>query len=323
MAKKSNVKMSKHKILLMLVGIGILIFLIFASVYLSKTNIQVLNPKGPIALQEYHLIIGALLLSLLVVIPVFTLTIVFAFKYRETNKDAKYSPNLDGNRFAETVWWIIPTVLISILGVITWNSSHTLDPYRGLNSNVKPITIQVVALNWKWLFIYPKQNIATVNYFEIPKNTPINFQITSDAPMNSFWIPQLSGQIYAMPGMNTQLNLLASSTGMYDGYSANISGTGFSGMTFTAIATNQTDFNDWVSNVQTEPNQLNIYTYNNLAKPSINNPKSDYASAEPGLYNTIINRYMIPPDGVLGNSETAPLKVIQTNVMNMQGMQME
>ncbi len=294
--------------------------------YLSKQNIAVLNPKGPIALKEYHLIIFALLLSLLVVIPVFTLLVVFAWKYREGNTKSKYSPELDGNRFAETVWWVIPTILISILAVVAWRSSHSLDPYRPLVSNTKPLTIQVVAMNWKWLFIYPDQKIATINYFQIPNNTPIDFNITSDAPMNSFWIPQLGGQIYAMPGMSTQLHLLASGNGTYNGVSANISGNGFAGMTFTARSTSAESFNNWADSIQHSNNKLSLAEYNKISIPSENNPIVYYATTDQDLYNNIVYKYLVPttaaanPDKSNRTQSIPNIQQLQTE--GMQGMSM-
>ena len=132
-------------------------------------------------------------LSLIVVIPVYIMLFLFAWKYREGNTKAKYSPDWDHSALLETIWWTVPLLLITILSVVTWNSSHDLDPFRPLNSSVKPVKIQVVALQWKWLFIYPEQNIASVNYVEFPVNTPVDFEITADAPMNSFWIPQVGG----------------------------------------------------------------------------------------------------------------------------------
>jgi len=176
--------------------------------YLHGHSIAVLNPQGFIANKERGLIVTITLLMLIVVIPVFALTFAIAWKYREGNTAARYSPEWDHNRWVEAVWWAVPLVLITVISMISWSSSHELDPFRPLRSANPPITIQVVALQWKWLFIYPDQNIATVNFVQFPANTPVDFQITSDAPMNSFWIPQLGGQIYAMAGMSTQLHLM-------------------------------------------------------------------------------------------------------------------
>lgn len=308
---------NRRKLVLIAVFCLLLVIISVVAWYFSHTKIAVLNPKGPIALQEYHLIVLALALSLIVVLPVFGLTIGFAWKYRETNIKAKYSPELDGNKFAETAWWLIPTALITVLAVITWRSSHQLDPYRPIASANPTMTIQVVALDWKWLFIYPKQNIATVNFIQIPSQTPINFEITSDTVMNSFWIPQLGGQIYAMPGMSTQLNLLASSNGSYSGSSANISGVGFSGMTFITKASSESDFNNWVKAVKNSPNTLDLSSYKKLSQPSQNNQVAYYSSAAQDLYNSIVYSYLLPSAGNSGQS----VNLTQSQAIETQGVQ--
>ena len=233
-----------------------------------------------------------LLLGLMVLIPVFIMTFVIAYKYREGNKQAKYSPELVGNLGAELIWWAIPIAIISVLSAIAWNSSHALDPHKPLGIAGDPLTIQVVALDWKWLFIYPGQGIASVNYFQFPVNTPVTFSITSDAPMNSFWIPQLGGQIYAMPGMSTSLHLIANKVGDYDGSSANISGAGFAGMRFTAAASSSAQFADWVQTAKNDPHQLDMNTYSQLAKPSQNNPVALYSSVDNSLYDRVLVKYM-------------------------------
>lgn len=258
-------------------------------------NMGILDPKGEVAMRQRRLIIFGTLLSLLVVVPVYAMTFFIAWKYRASNHKAKYAPEFDRSRAAESTWWGVPMALILVLSVVTYVSSHALDPGKALASNKKPLTIQVVALPWKWLFIYPQQNIATVNFVEFPKGTPITFDITSDAPMNSFWIPQLGGQIYAMSGMSTQLHLMANTAGDYKGSSANISGQGFAGMKFTArAAASDSDFSQWVSTVKTSPLALNESVYAQLALPSENVPLKMYASTEPGLYETVIMKYMMP-----------------------------
>jgi cytochrome o ubiquinol oxidase subunit 2 len=247
-----------------------------------------------VAQKERGLIILATLLSVIVVVPVFTLLGVIAWKYREGNTKAKYTPEADGNRVAETIWWLIPLLLIAVLSVINWQSSHELDPFRSLNTSAKSMTIQVVAMDWKWLFIYPDQHIASVNFVQFPKDTQLNFQITSDAPMNGFWIPQLGGQVYAMSGMSMQLHLMASKTGDFAGSSSNISGKGFAGMKFTARSSSQADFDSWVRSAKKSPNHLTLSAYNKLAAPSENNKTAVYSSAEHGLYDTIVMKYMMP-----------------------------
>jgi cytochrome o ubiquinol oxidase subunit 2 len=181
-------------------------------------------------------------------------------------------------------------------------------------------------MDWKWLFIYPEQNIATINYLQIPSNTPIDFNITSDAPMNSFWIPQLGGQIYAMPGMSTQLHLLASGNGTYNGVSANISGQGFAGMTFTARSTSAQSFNNWADSVEQSNNKLSLEEYNRISKPSENNPIVYYANTDPSLYNNIIYKYLVPTTGAAnpdnGNRTQTIPNIQQLQSEGMQGMSM-
>ena len=250
-----------------------------------------LDPVGQVGIEERNLIITATLLMLLVVVPVILMTLIFAWKYRASNKDATYAPKWSHSTKIEVVIWTVPILIIIALGVITYKSTHALDPYRPLESDVKPITIEVVSLDWKWVFIYPEQGIATVNKIVFPANTPINFRITSDAVMNSFFIPGLGGQIYAMAGMTTKLHLIANKNAEMDGISANYSGAGFTGMKFKAIATSQADFDAWVSEVKASPKQLDNAEYAALTKPSQNNPVELYSSVTPNLFQTIIDKY--------------------------------
>lgn len=275
-------------VLLMLGGVSLL------ALFLHSSSVAVLNPKGTIAHEQSKLIVITALLSLVVVIPVYALTFYIAWKYREGNRGAKYRPNHDHDRKAETIWWLVPLALITILAVITWISTHRLDPFRPLDSDKKPLTIRVVALEWKWLFIYPEQNIATLNYVQFPEKTPVRFEITADAPMNSFWIPQLGGQIYAMAGMSTHLHLEASETGSFRGASANISGEGFAGMKFTARATSDAEFDKWLLAVRRSPLALSAAVYDQLAKPSKDNPPLNYSSTDKDLYDKVIMKYTTP-----------------------------
>jgi cytochrome o ubiquinol oxidase subunit 2 len=266
-----------------------------AAFYLLQGNdIAVLNPQGEIARKQSHLIVFTSALSLLIVIPVFALTGYIVWKYRASNTKATYHPNWDHSRGAEAVWWLVPLLLIAVLAGVTWKSSHELDPYKELVSNKKPVTIQVIALQWKWLFIYPEEDIASVNYLQIPENTPVNFDITADAPMNSFWIPKLGGQVYAMAGMQTELHLLADKPGDYPGSSANMSGDGFAGMKFTARASSEADFEKWVGSVKSSSRMLDHHGYKELAKPSKDNEPMYYSSSEKGLYSKVMMKYMMP-----------------------------
>jgi cytochrome o ubiquinol oxidase subunit 2 len=276
---------------------GVLICGIVGWAAMHNAGMPVLHPHGIVALQERNIMFITVLLSAIVVVPVFLLLFYFAWRYRagSVHTELRHAPNWDHDSWqAEFVWWLAPLMIIAILAVITWKSSHDLDPYKALSSTVAPITIDVVALDWKWLFIYPEQGIATVNYLEIPVNTPVHFQITSNAPMNSFWIPSLGGQIMAMPGMQTQLNLVANSTGTFNGSSANISGRGFAGMTFLVHAVSSDDFSNWTSNIQKQAHPLDAGTYAELSKPSQYVPPLYYSSVEEGLYTGSIMKTLMP-----------------------------
>jgi cytochrome o ubiquinol oxidase subunit 2 len=282
---------------------ALFLLLILISVLLRHHNFAIFNSAGVISGKERNLFIFAALLSLFVVVPVFAMTIYIVWKYRASQKST-YTPDWDHSRVAETIWWVVPTLLISVLAVVAWNSSHDLDPFKPIASDKPAINVQVVALDWKWLFIYPDQHIASVNMLEFPKDTPVNLQITSDAPMNSLWIPQLSGQVYAMSGMSTQLHLMANKTGDFRGVSANISGVGFAGMHFIARSSNDADFTDWVHGIQQNGNSLNQAQYNDLARPSQNNPAAYFSPVAPNLYDTILLKYMGPQNSTAMSSMT-------------------
>ena len=264
---------------------------LFGTLLLGGCNWTLLDPVGQVGIEERNLIITATLLMLLVVVPVILMTLIFAWKYRASNKNATYAPKWSHSTKIEVVIWTVPILIIIALGVITYKSTHALDPYRPLESDVKPVTIEVVALDWKWVFIYPEQGIATVNKIVFPANTPVNFRITSDSVMNSFFIPGLGGQIYAMAGMTTQLHLIANKNAEMDGISANYSGAGFTGMKFKAIATSEEDFNAWVAEVKASPKQLDNAEYAALEKPSENNPVELYSTVTPNLFQLIIDKY--------------------------------
>ena len=286
---------SIFKKILAVLAILFTLTVIAASIWYANTHtIDILQPKGTIALKQYELLVFTTLLGLIVIVPVFILAITIAWRYREGNKKATYTPNVSTNRLAETIWWGIPIILIGILSVVTWTSTHDLDPHKPLVSDVKPVKVQVVALDWKWLFIYPEYNVASVNLVQFPVNTPVNFEITADAPMNSFWIPQLGGQIYAMAGMTTKLHLNATETGDYKGSAANISGEGFADMKFTARATSQAEFDAWLNGIKQTNKPLTAATYTELAKQSKNNPVTFYSSSDADLYDTILMKYMMP-----------------------------
>ena len=228
----------------------------FSFSYLLEVSVPVLEPKGIIAHAQKELIIHSTLLMLIVGIPVFLITYFVVRKYKETNTKATYMPEWDNNVLIEWVWWGLPFAIVVILSVFTWTSSHSLDPFKPLISDKKPVTIQVVALQWRWLFIYPEYEVASLNYFQFPEKTPINFEITADAPMNSFWIPQLGSQIYAMPGMQTKLHLSSDEVGLFRGASANLSGAGFAKMKFFAEAVTDSDFSSWIKRAKASKQSL-------------------------------------------------------------------
>jgi cytochrome o ubiquinol oxidase subunit 2 len=262
--------------------------------YFSQVSVDVLQPQGEVAAKQRDLIVFTLGLSLIVVVPVFTLLFYFAWKYREGNRAARYMPEWDGNKWLEIIWWGIPCIIIGILSVVTWQTSHSLDPYKPLVSDVKPVKVQVVATQWKWLFIYPELGIATTNDLRFPEKTPLNLEITADAPMNSFWIPSLGGQVYAMSGMTTKLHLSANTIGEYKGSSANISGEGYADMAFTARSLSDADFNEWVARVKTTGGALDMGRYEVLAQPSIVKEPGYFALKEDDLYTAIVMKYMMP-----------------------------
>ncbi len=252
---------------------------------------ELLDPKGSVGVAEKALIATSTWAMLIVVIPVIILTLWFAWHYRATNRNATYAPKWSHSTAIEVVIWTVPTLIILFLGVLTWKTSHELDPYKPLQSNVKPINVEVVALDWKWLFIYPDLGIASVNQLAVPVGTPVNFSITSDSVMNSFFIPQLGTQVYAMAGMQTRLHLIADQAGDYAGLSANFSGKGFSDMKFRTLATSQQDFDAWVQKVKASSNALSMDQYATVAQPTEKAPVQYFSTVDPKLFNNIIAKY--------------------------------
>ena len=259
----------------------------------------VLNPSGDIAAQQGQLIVVSTLLMLLIIVPVIALTILFAWRYRKSNTEAKYDPDWDHSTQLELVIWGAPLLIIIALGLITWISTHKLDPYRPLDrldanrpisAAAEPLTIEVVALDWKWLFIYPEQGIATINELATPIDVPIRFKITASTVMNSFYIPALAGQIYAMPGMETQLNAVINKPGTFDGFSANFSGAGFSHMRFKYHGMDVADFDQWVKDAKKNGSTLDRAVYTELEQPSEREPVRHFGKVAPDLYHAVLNR---------------------------------
>jgi cytochrome o ubiquinol oxidase subunit 2 len=262
-----------------------------------------MNPSGDIASQQGRLIVISTVLMLLIIVPVIVLTLLFAWRYRKGNTSAPYEPEWDHSTRLELVIWGAPLLIIIALGLLTWITTHTLDPYRPLSRldaqrpvppTVKPLTVEVVALDWKWLFIYPEQGIATVNELAAPVDVPIQFKITASNVMNSFYIPALAGQIYAMPSMETKLHAVINKAGEYEGFSANYSGAGFSHMRFKFHGLDQQGFDAWVKKAKAESGGLKRADYLQLAKPSEREPARLFGSVEPGLFHAIVNRCVAP-----------------------------
>lgn len=262
----------------------------------------VLNPAGDVAAQQGHMVIQATLLMLVIIVPVITLTLWFAWKYRQSNAantEADYAPDWHHSTVLELVIWSGPLLIIIALGAITWIGTHKLDPYRpldrvsatqALQADVKPLEVQVVAMDWKWLFFYPEQGIATVNELAAPVDRPILFKLTASTTMNAFYVPDLAGMIYAMPGMQTELNAVINRVGVYPGMASHYSGAGFSGMTFRFHGLSQTDFDQWVLQAKTGGQTLDRASYLKLAEPSQRDPVQRFASVEKGLYDRVLNR---------------------------------
>ncbi len=319
MVKKLYKKHRRALIFAIVLIIG-LYFIFFVKNY----DFPLLNPSGDVARRQKDLLIFTTLLSLLVVVPVFYMLFKFTHQYDEKNaKKAEYKPELDNNVKVEVLWWTVPILLITVLGVITFKTSHSLDPFKPLESDKKPLVVNVVALQWKWLFIYPEEKIVTVNYVKMPVDRPVNFHITSDAPMNSFWIPALGSQIYAMAGMETQVNLVANKTGDFPGLSSNLSGEGFADMKFTASAVDDNSYQQWVEKSQNSQNGFNQSDYDQLVKPSKANTVAIYRLGDPDIFTNVINKYM--SHGGSNNSsydnkdESSSMQMDHSN-MNMEGM---
>lgn len=272
-------------------GIAVVFFAVMWWLLHDK-NIAVLNPQGRIAEQQLELIIFTVLLGLTVIIPVFILLFYFIWKYRAANLNATYMPEQDGNKIIEGIWWGIPIIIIIVLSVVTWVTTHQLDPYRSLESDKKPLQVQVVALQWRWLFIYPEQQVASINELRIPAGRPIEFFIAADGPMSAFWIPNLGSQTYAMNGMTAKLHLEAEAPGTFRGSNTNISGEGYADMNFEVIASSEATFESWVSEEKTTQDVIDWKTYETLSRPTHNADVAYFRLAEQDLYQRVIDKYM-------------------------------
>jgi cytochrome o ubiquinol oxidase subunit 2 len=271
---------------------------------LSACHMVILNPSGDVGVQQSDLLIYSTVLMLIVIVPVMFMTVLFAWRYRQSNRTARYEPDWDHSIHLELFIWAAPLLIIIGLGGLTWVGTHLLDPYRPLDrikpgvsaaQAAAPLQVDVVALDWKWLFIYPEYGIATINELVAPLDRPIDFRITASSVMNSLFIPALAGQIYAMPGMETRLHAVANIAGDYQGFSANYSGAGFSDMRFEFRALAGVDFDRWLARRRAGGGVLQRSDYLRLEKPSENEPVQGFATVDPGLYHAILNRCVATP----------------------------
>jgi len=276
---------------------------LLSTLVLAGCDMVVMSPSGDIAAQQRDLIVVSTILMLIIIVPVLFLTLFFAWRYRQSNTAAKYDPEWHHSTGLEVVIWSAPLAIIIALGAITWISTHKLDPYRPLDridadrpvpADIKPLTVEVVALDWKWLFFYPDYGIATVNEMAAPVDVPINFKLTASSVMNSFYVPALAGMIYTMPGMQTRLHAVINKKGEYEGLSSNYSGDGFSHMRFKFHGLDQAGFDRWIARVKSNGTMLNRDAYLKLEKPSTREPVRYFSSVEDGLFEAVLNMCVRP-----------------------------
>ncbi len=287
-----NIKAFQWFFKIVLIVAGSLILLSLSG---CKENfIGMLNPKGIIAYEERKLFFDTLALMMIVVLPVIIMSITFVYHYQVSHRIRDYKPNWGHSFYLEILWWGIPCVIILVLSIMTWKKTHELDPYRRIaGHDQKPMLVQVIALPWKWLFIYPEQHIATVNYLAIPLGQQVEYWITTDnVPMSAFFIPQLGSQIYAMAGMRTRLHLLATEPGFYDGLNTQYNGEGFSDMHFEVHVVQPSELQQWFAEVKKSPNGLTDAAYNQLLYPSIADKPQLFSGVQTNLFDNVIMTYM-------------------------------
>ena len=255
-------------------------------------HIPLLDPKGPIGEAQRLLILTTFALMLIVVVPVLIMVFWFARKYRASNAKAAYAPKWAYSARIDWVVWLVPLAIVVVLSYFAWTDTFRLDPYKPIASEREPLTIEVVSMDWKWLFIYPEQDIAVINQLVFPAKVPLRFRLTSDSVMTSFFIPQLGSQMYAMAGMQTRLNLMADEPGIYAGHNQEFSGRGYADMHFKAIATTPEEFQAWMAKVRHSPDILDADRFAQLKRPTTSNPVTFFSSVEPGLFKRIMSPYM-------------------------------
>jgi len=268
----------------------------------------VLDPQGPIGASEKLVLLDAFGIMLVIVVPTIIATFAFAWWFRASNARARYQPNWAFSGTLELIVWAIPALVVTFLGGIAWFGAHILDPYRPLSSSQIPVEIEVVSLDWKWLFIYPEEGIAAVNQLVIPAGRPVHFRLTSSGVMNSFFVPQLGSQIYTMARMTSQLSLQADRAGTFHGISAQFSGQGFADMHFEVRSIAPEDFAKWIAGAKTSAPALNVASYVALATPSQQVAPTTYGSVTPQLFDEIVAGKISVPgiNGGEGGQDMAP-----------------
>jgi cytochrome o ubiquinol oxidase subunit II len=277
---------------------AVLAVVLMVAAALGGCNEGVLDPKGPISVAERQIMFNATGIMLAIVIPVMFATFGVAFWFRASNGRARYRPNFRYSGRIEMLVWSIPLMTVLLVGTVAWIGAYDLDPPRPITSSAKPVKVQVVSFDWKWLFIYPEQGVASVNQLTIPVGTPVSFELTSSGVMNSFFVPQLGGQIYTMAGMATHLNLQADYSGTYRGISANFSGDGFSDMHFDVDAVPPETFVRWVASTRNIGPVLDAQAYTDLVKPSTAVAPFTYRSISAGLFAGILSAGSQPGEGL-------------------------
>lgn len=262
--------------------------------YASSQGVAVLEPQGFISSHQRDLFYLAVALGLVALIPVFVMTYMIIHRYHEGNakSERRFNRKWEIKPEASWIWGVFVTLVITVLAVVMIKSTHAIDPYKPLPVESEPMTVRVVALSWKWLFFYPEERIATVNELAIPVGTPVEFELIADAPMSSFWIPKLGGMIYAMEGMVTRINLMATEPGEFQGVNTEINGKGYSGMKFKTKALPEVEYDQWVAEVRKSGETLDLDRYNRLAEPTIDHPVEHFAYADQQLFGHILHKFM-------------------------------
>ncbi|KRG74466.1 cytochrome O ubiquinol oxidase [Stenotrophomonas ginsengisoli] len=268
--------------------------LVAMAVLMTGCDWALFDPKGQVAREELTLLITCTVLMLLVVIPVIVMTLVFAWKYRASNTNARYEPEWSHSTAIEVVVWSIPCMIVTALAVLCWKSSHELDPYKPIEHEKPGIEIQAVSLDWKWLFVYPEEKVAVVNELTFPVDTPLNFRITADTVMNVFFIPHLGSMIYSMAGMETKLHLIADQTGTFPGRSAHYSGYGFNKMYFDAHSVSDAEYQQWLAKVRADGKTMDQAAFTAIGAEKNHDwyPVTYYSNVEDGLFDWVINKHM-------------------------------